>query len=50
MCHNMLAAVWGVRRREVSEGLMQWSRGKAGARGRGAQTWGMLVAGGCGVW
>ena len=34
----------------MSKGLMQWSRGEAGARGRGAQTWGPKVVGGCGVW
>lgn len=34
----------------MSKGLMQWSRAEAGARGRGAQTWGARVVGGCGLW
>lgn len=29
----------------MSKGLMQWSRAEAGARGRGAQTWGARVVG-----
>lgn len=34
----------------MSKGLMQWSRGEAGARAGGAQTWATKALGGCGVW